>query len=47
MTLKIAAAYVRVSTDDQLEYSPDSQLKIIREHAKRDGYVIPELFSQV
>lgn len=42
MELKIAAAYVRVSTDDQLEYSPDSQLKIIREHAKRDGYVIPE-----
>ncbi|MBQ6756479.1 MAG: recombinase family protein [Oscillospiraceae bacterium] len=42
MELKIAAAYVRVSTDDQLEYSPDSQLKIIREHAKRDGYIIPD-----
>lgn len=24
--IKIAAAYIRVSTDDQLEYSPDSQL---------------------
>lgn len=24
--VKIAAAYIRVSTDDQLEYSPDSQL---------------------
>lgn len=42
MDLKIAAAYVRVSTDDQLEYSPDSQLKIIQEHAKRDGYYIPD-----
>ena len=40
--LKIGAAYLRVSTDDQLEYSPDSQLKLIRDYAKRDGYVIPE-----
>lgn len=42
MELKIGAAYVRVSTDDQLEYSPDSQLKLIREYAKRDGYIIPD-----
>ena len=26
--VNIGAAYVRVSTDDQLEYSPDSQLKL-------------------
>lgn len=39
---KIAAAYIRVSTSDQLEYSPDSQLKLIREHAKRDGFIIPD-----
>lgn len=39
---KIGAAYVRVSTDDQLEYSPDSQLKVIRDYAKREGYIIPE-----
>ena len=32
--MKIAAAYVRVSTDDQLEYSPDSQLQAIRDYAK-------------
>ena len=42
MSLKIGAAYVRVSTDDQLEYSPDSQIKLIRDHAKRDGVLIPE-----
>lgn len=42
MDVKIGAAYVRVSTDDQLEYSPDSQLKLIREYAKRDGYIIPD-----
>lgn len=44
MSLKIGAAYIRVSTDDQLEYSPDSQLSVIREYAQRDGYVIPDEF---
>ncbi len=42
MDVKIGAAYVRVSTDDQLEYSPDSQLKLIREYAKREGFIIPD-----
>ena len=41
MSLKIAAAYIRVSTDDQTELSPDSQIKKIREYAKTHGYVIP------
>ena len=43
-TIKFGAAYVRVSTDDQLEYSPDSQLRLIREYAKREGYVVPDEF---
>ncbi|MBQ9345890.1 MAG: recombinase family protein [Oscillibacter sp.] len=38
----IGAAYIRVSSEDQLEYSPDSQLKLIREYAKREGYLIPD-----
>ena len=42
MAVKIGAAYVRVSTDDQLEYSPDSQVKVIRDYAAREGYVIPD-----
>ena len=41
-SLKIGAAYIRVSTTDQDEYSPDSQLKKIREHAKKDGVEIPD-----
>ena len=41
---KIAAAYIRVSTEDQLEYSPDSQLKIIQEYAKKNGYILPPDF---
>ena len=44
MSVKIGAAYIRVSSDDQTEYSPDSQLKLIRDYAKREGYIIPEEF---
>ncbi len=40
--LKIGAAYIRVSDERQDEYSPDSQLKKIREHAAKDGCVIPD-----
>lgn len=40
--LKVAAAYIRVSTDDQIEYSPDSQLKNIRSYAKSHGYIVPD-----
>ncbi len=42
--MKIAAAYIRVSTDDQLEYSPDSQLEKIREYAKSNDMILPEEF---
>lgn len=40
--MKIAAAYIRVSTDDQIEYSPESQIKAIRDFAKRNDYVLPD-----
>lgn len=40
--LKIGAAYIRVSDERQDEYSPDSQLKKIREYAVREGYLIPD-----
>lgn len=40
--LKIGAAYIRVSDERQDEYSPDSQLKKIREYAAREGYLIPD-----
>lgn len=41
---KIAAAYIRVSTDDQVEYSPDAQLVEIRKYAASHGYVLPNEF---
>ena len=40
--LKIGAAYIRVSDERQDEYSPDSQLKKIREFASKEGYIIPD-----
>lgn len=40
--LKVGAAYVRVSDERQDEYSPDSQLKKIREYAAKEGYIIPD-----
>ena len=40
--LKIGSAYIRVSDERQDEYSPDSQLKKIREYASKEGYVIPD-----
>lgn len=39
--LRIGAAYIRVSTDDQLEYSPESQLEKIQTYAKANGIIIP------
>ena len=40
--MQTAAAYIRVSTDDQLEYSPDSQLDLLREYAKAHGLLLPD-----
>ena len=42
--LKIAAAYIRVSTDNQTELSPDSQIKVVQQYAKQHGYIIPEQY---
>ncbi len=42
--MKIAAAYIRVSTDEQIELSPRSQLKKIKEYANKNGYTVPEKY---
>lgn len=41
-TPHIAAAYIRVSTDEQADQSPESQLIEIRKFAERSGYILPE-----
>lgn len=40
--MKIGAAYIRVSTDKQDEYSLDSQLQLIREYGKSNEIIIPD-----
>ena len=40
----IAAAYIRVSTEDQVELSPASQLVEIRKWAASHGYIVPDEF---
>ena len=42
--MKTAAAYIRVSTEDQVEYSPDSQLNAIRDYARKNDMILPEEF---
>lgn len=42
--MRTAACYIRVSTDDQLEYSPDSQLKIIRAYALKQDLQLPKAY---
>lgn len=42
--MKTAAAYIRVSTEDQIEYSPESQLKNIRKYAQAHGFELPGQF---
>ncbi len=38
--MKKVAAYIRVSTNEQTEHSPDSQLKELKDYAKRNGMLI-------
>ena len=40
--MKTAAAYIRVSDERQDEYSPDSQLKLIKNFAQSNGFAISE-----
>lgn len=42
--MKTAATYIRVSTEDQIEYSPDSQLKAVQNYAKAHDMILPEEF---
>ena len=44
MTIKTAAAYIRVSTEDQTEYSPDAQLRELRDYAASHGMILDDRF---
>lgn len=38
--MQTAAAYIRVSTDDQTEYSPDAQLRAIKAYCEKNNYFL-------
>ena len=40
--MKTAAAYIRVSDERQDEFSPDSQLKLIRDYCSRNDIELPD-----
>lgn len=40
--MKSAAIYIRVSTDDQVEYSPDAQLRALKSWARSNDYFIDQ-----
>jgi len=42
INMKTAAAYLRVSDERQDEFSPDSQLKLIKEYCKKNGINLPD-----
>ena len=42
--MKKAAAYIRVSTDEQTEFSPSSQIRKIRLFAEEKNYCLPDEF---
>lgn len=42
--VKIGAIYIRVSTDKQEELSPDAQLRLLLDYAKKNNIVVPKDF---
>lgn len=46
MERKTVAAYIRVNTDDQLDYSPDSQLDEIKNYAKLNDISVWRICSR-
>ncbi|MDE6519226.1 MAG: recombinase family protein [Ruminococcus sp.] len=42
--MKTGAVYIRVSTDEQTEFSPESQLKAIKKYAEEHEIILPDEF---
>lgn len=44
---KIACAYIRVSTDTQDEYSPDAQIRLLKEYAASNDIILSEVYQDI
>lgn len=42
--MRVGALYIRVSTDDQVEYSPEAQIRLGLEYAKKNNIIVPKEF---
>lgn len=47
METKYGYGYVRVSTDKQEELSPDSQAKLLKDYAQKNGIIISNIFYEL
>ena len=47
MRVKYAYGYIRVSTHDQEEISPDSQEHLLRDYAAKNNIVILKIFTDL
>ena len=47
MSVKYAYGYIRVSTHDQEEISPDSQEHLLRDYAAKNNIVILKIFTDL
>ena len=45
--MQYAAAYIRVSTDDQVEYSPDAQLRAIKNYCEKNDYYLDPAYIYI
>ena len=45
--LNLAAAYIRVSTEEQGEFSPDAQLKAIQNYCKNNNLILNKEKQQI
>lgn len=44
---KTACAYIRVSTSDQEEYSPDAQIRLLKEYAAKNDILLLDIYQDI
>ena len=44
---KIVCAYIRVSTDSQDEYSPDAQIRLLKEYASSNDMILADIYQDI
>lgn len=45
--MKTVCAYIRVSTDSQEEYSPDAQVRLLKEYAVNNGMILVDIYQDL